>query len=310
MIAALFPGQNSHEVGMGVAFRRDYPSVESLFGCVNRVVPGLGQWMEHGPLETLTLTAHQQPALVTASIAAYTAWTERTGLRPAFAAGHSLGEFSAYVAAKSLPFESAVQLVHNRGTYMQEAVPEGLGLMVAVMGDPDLIVSVLEERAGQMGVVEIANFNAPQQTVVSGDKRAVEQVGQVLQARGCRVIPLKVSAPFHCSLMEPAKLKLEQDLLVTPFSVPVFPVIANVHAEPVTEAEDIVPLLTQQVVSSVRWVQSIRKLHELGVREFVEFGSGAVLTGLLKRILPGVAAFNIRTPDDIETYLNQRMIHE
>ena len=303
MIAALFPGQNSHALGMGVEFADAFSVARAVFDTAEQVVPGLTSLMREGPLETLTLTANQQPALVTASVAAYRVWLEHTGLTPSYAAGHSLGEFSAHVAAGSLTLTDALKLVRARGTYMQEAVPEGVGAMAAVMGEPD---SVLQACLETPGVVEVANYNAPGQTVISGERGPVEAACVLLKANGLKVIPLKVSAPFHCSLMAPAREKLERDLEQTPFHRFEFPVVANVTALELSNPGEILPLLSEQVTGSVRWVESIRRLEALGVTEFIEFGSGTVLTGLVKRILPNAKLFNIRTPADVEGYVAGR----
>jgi [acyl-carrier-protein] S-malonyltransferase len=292
MIAALFPGQNSHEVGMGTVFADQFAVAKAVFDTAEQTLPGLTGLMRDGPLETLTLTANQQPALVTASIAAFRVWQAQTGLVPAYAAGHSLGEFSAHVAAGSLELATAISLVHQRGTFMQEAVAPGVGAMAAIMGDSKVVVDTLE--GGNFGIVEAANFNAPTQTVISGEKEAVAAAGVALKALGCKVIPLKVSAPFHCSLMQPAREKLTVALEGISFSNPTFPIIANVTADVVDSAAPIADLLSRQVTASVRWVETIYKLRDLGVTEFIEFGSGTVLTGLIKRILPDAVTVNYR----------------
>jgi len=304
MIAALFPGQNSHALGMGAEFADAYEVARATFDTAEHLVPGLTTLMRDGPLETLTLTANQQPALVTASLAAYRVWLERTGLTPRYAAGHSLGEFSAHVAAGSLTLEDALKLVRARGTYMQEAVPEGEGAMAAIMGDPD---TVLDACLKTPGVVDVANYNAPTQTVISGERASVEEACILLRANGLKVIPLKVSAPFHCSLMAPAREQLERDLEQTLFHPLEFPVIANVTAHEVINPGEIGALLSEQVTGSVRWVESVHRLEALGVTEFIEFGSGTVLTGLVKRILPNARLFNIRTPADVDAYLEGRL---
>lgn len=301
MIAALFPGQNSHAVGMGTLMRDAYPVARQVFETADQALPGIVNVMQEGPLEDLTLTANQQPALVTASIAAYRAWQEATGLKPAYAIGHSLGEFSAHVAAGTFSLFEAVQLVHKRGTYMQEAVPVGLGAMAAVMGED--IATITEVCKNTPGVAEVANFNAPTQTVISGEANAVQAASAELKSKGFKVIPLKVSAPFHCTLMQSAREKLETDLQNIQYQQMAFPVIANFTAQEVTDSAEVAALLSAQVTGSVRFVESIYKLRDLGVTEFVEFGSGTVLTGLLKRILPEARSFNIHTPEDIQKYL-------
>jgi len=299
-IAALFPGQNSHAIGMGMDVAAAYPAAEQVIMDADQVVPGLRDLMRAGPLEDLTLTANQQPALVAASVAAYRAWRDATGLTPAYAAGHSLGEYSAHVAAGTLTLRDAVRLVRKRGQLMQEAVPVGVGAMSAVMGDPGAVRDVCAQTEG---VVEIANLNAPTQTVISGEKHAVERAAAELKTRGLKVIPLKVSAPFHCSLMQPARDGLTPDLTSVALHDMTFPVVANVTAQPVTDAADVPHLLAEQITGSVRWTETIQNLAELGVTTFVEFGSGTVLTGLVKRILPDAETRNVHTPADIQTWL-------
>ena len=298
-IAALFPGQNSHALGMGQAVAAAFPVAEAVMAEAEGVLPGLRARMTEGPLEDLTLTANQQPALVTASLAAYRAWQGVTGLTPLAAAGHSLGEYSAHVAAGTLALTDAVRLTHRRGTLMQDAVPPGLGAMSAVMGDPGVVAEVCDETEG---VVEVANYNAPTQTVISGRREAVEAAGATLKARGLKVIPLKVSAPFHCTLMRPAQEALAPDLQATPLGKMAFPVVVNVTAEAVTAPSRVPQLLTEQITGSVQWVASVRALAALGADTFVEFGSGAVLTSLVKRILPEARTFNIHTPEDIAAW--------
>lgn len=302
MIAALFPGQNSHAVGMGTQVAAAFAVAEQVMAAADAAVPGLRRLMAEGPLEELTLTAVQQPALVAASLAAYRAWREATGLTPAYAAGHSLGEYSAHVAAGSLDLDRALRLVHERGRLMQEAVPPGVGAMSAIMGDPQVVREVCEATEG---VVEIANLNAPTQTVISGEQAAVERANAALRARGLKAIPLKVSAPFHCSLMWPAREGLTPQLRAAVYHDLAFPVVANVTAEPVRDAREVPGLLAQQITSSVRWVETLHRLADLGVKTFVEFGSGTVLAGLVKRTLPGAEVRSVHTPHDIAQFLEQ-----
>jgi [acyl-carrier-protein] S-malonyltransferase len=301
-IAALFPGQGSHALGMGQAVAAAFPVARSVMDEAELAVPGLMALMTTGPLEHLTLTANQQPALVAASVAVYRAWKEATGLTPAFAAGHSLGEFSAHVAAGALSLQDVLRLTRKRGELMQAAVPAGVGAMSAVMGDPAAVREVLAETEG---VAEVANLNAPTQTVISGEKAAIESAGAALKARGLKAIPLKVSAPFHCSLMDPARAGLAGDLHAAHYGQMQFPVVANVSAEAVSDPAQVAALLEAQITGTVRWVQSVQRLAELGADTFIEFGQGTVLTGLVKRILPDARTFNIHTPDDIAAFLAQ-----
>ena len=302
-IAALFPGQNSHALGMGQAVAAAYDVSQGVMREAEAGVPGLTALMQDGPLETLTLTANQQPALVAASIAVYRAWQGETGLTPIYAAGHSLGEYSAHVAAGTLSLASALALTRRRGELMQASVPAGQGAMSAVMGDPAAVSEVCGQvRASGVGVVEIANLNAPTQTVISGEAAAVAAAGAALKALGLKVIALKVSAPFHCSLMEPARQALTPELNAAEYHTPAFPVVANVSAEPLTDTEQVAELLARQITGSVRWVQSVQRLAELGTDTFVEFGPGTVLTGLVKRILPGATTYNVHIPEDIAAF--------
>lgn len=298
-IAALFPGQGSHSVGMGADLTAAFGVAEAVYAGAEATLPGLRALIETGPLEALTLTANQQPALVAASVAAYRAWREVTGLTPAFAAGHSLGEYSALVAAEALDLGDALRLTRRRGELMQEAVPVGIGAMSAVMGDPDVVREVC---AAAPGVVQPANFNAPTQTVISGEKAAVEAAAAELKGRGLKVIPLKVSAPFHCALMQPAQEALTPDLKSTAFRAPLFPVYANVTAGPNTDPAALPDLLAGQITGSVRWVETVQALAAAGAEVFVEFGPGTVLTGLVKRILPDARTVNVGTAEQVRAF--------
>lgn len=261
-------------------------------------LPGLLETMWRGPEDALKLTATQQPALVAAAAAAFAAYLEAGGARPAYLAGHSLGEFSAHVAAGSLALTDAVELVHRRGRYMQEAVPAGRGAMAAVLKtDRAHTERVCAETAG---IVEVANFNAPEQTVISGESEAVAAAGERLEAEGARVVTLNVSAPFHCSLMRPAALKLARDLRQVQFSTPQFPIICNVTADVLGDIREVPELLERQVTAPVRWVETLERLHRSGVTRTVEFGSGKVLSGLVKRTLgvPAVAVTDMKTLEE------------
>ena len=264
-------------------------------------MPGLLELMFEGPEDKLTLTANQQPALVAASAAAFAAYVEAGGEAPAYVAGHSLGEFSAHVAAGSLSLSDAVQLVHKRGQYMQDAVPEGAGAMAAVMKlDAQEIEKVCQETEG---VVEIANYNSPGQTVISGAAEALRKASETLKEKRARVIPLKVSAPFHCSLMQPAADKLATDLRAITFNETQFKLIPNVTAQVLGDAGEILGLLESQVTASVRWTETVLKLHDLGVTKFIEFGSGKVLTGLVGRILDKPEALAVTDKESLEAAL-------
>jgi len=288
VIAALFPGQNSQAVGMARDFYDHSAAAKRVLDEAEGALPGLLELMWRGPEDALKLTANQQPALVAAGAAAFAAYLEAGGERPAYAAGHSLGEFSAHVAAGSLGLADAVRLVHNRGRYMQAAVPAGRGAMAAVLKTDRAHVERVCE--GTAGTVEVANLNAPEQTVISGEAEAVAAAGGRLKAEGARVVMLNVSAPFHCSLMRPAAEALARDLEHVHFGTPRFPLVCNVTADVLIDVGEAPGLLERQVTAPVRWVEIMGRLQGLGVTRTLEFGSGNVLSGLVKRTLGGVTA--------------------
>lgn len=302
-IAALFPGQGSQRVGMAGELYRASSAARAVLDEAERALPGLLTLMWEGPSEELQLTANQQPALVAAGAAAYAAWLEAGGRPAAAAAGHSLGEYTALVAAGALTVTDAVRLVRRRGVYMQEAVPEGEGAMAAVMrlSADEIKAALLELPPGE--VAEIANLNSPEQTVISGSAAGVERASELLRERGGRTVPLRVSAPFHSSLMRPAAERLRADLAATRFSEPAFPVVCNVTAAPLEGALRAADLLEEQVTRSVRWVECVNYLSQFGAARFIEFGSGKVLTGLIARILPGANATWVDSPASLEAAL-------
>ncbi len=286
------------------AFFDDNDSARALLERAFQVLPGLDTLMFDGPEDALKLTENAQPALVAAGIACYRAWRAATGLTPFIAAGHSLGEFTALVAARALEFDDALRLVRARGRAMQAAVPVGEGAMAAVLKvDLETIRDVISSIEG----AEVANLNTPEQTVISGSSAGVAAASGALKARGARVIPLQVSAPFHSSLMQPARERFERELAVTEFHDFYFPVVANVTAQENSDPLELPTLLSAQVTGSVRWVESVQRLADLGVTEFIEFGPGAVLTGMVKRIVPGAVTHNISDPASLETHLHSRV---
>ena len=298
--AALFPGQNSQIVGMARDFSVHSPAARLVLDQAEETLPGLQQLMWEGPEDELKLTANQQPALVAAGVAAWAAWLEAGGPSPELAAGHSLGEFTALVASGALPLAEALRLVRRRGELMQEAVQQGGGAMAAVMKlDADQIGRALEAING---TVEIANLNSPAQTVISGDEAAVGEAAVALKALGGRVIPLKVSAPFHCSLMQPAADRLAPLLEATAFGSGDFKVISNVTAQPY-EPGQAASLLTRQVTGTVRWVETMELLAASGITAFVEFGSGQVLTGLVGRTVAGAGAWSVTDMASLQSTL-------
>lgn len=299
--AAVFPGQGSQRLGMGRAFYDASAAARQVLDRAEATLPGLLELMWDGPADALQATENQQPALVAVGVAAYAAYREAGGACPSYAAGHSLGEYTAHVAAGSLDLADALRLVRKRGRYMQEAVPVGEGAMAAVLkSDVEIITRVLAEIGP---TVEVANLNAPGQTVISGAAAAVAEAGARLKDLGARVIPLKVSAPFHCGLMRPAALRLASDLQAASFQEPRFPVVCNVTADLLPSAAAAADLLVQQVTAPVRWTQSVEKLVELGVDRFLEFGSGSVLAGLIERIAPGASAASIGDPESLAVAL-------
>jgi [acyl-carrier-protein] S-malonyltransferase len=304
-VAAVFPGQGSQAVGMGRAFYGASPAARAVLDRAEAALPGLLDLMFEGPAETLTLTANQQPALVAAGAAAYAAWREAGGPEPVVAAGHSLGEYTAHVAAGTLSVEDAVRLVRGRGSYMQEAVAPGEGAMAAILKLPDEVVEALcAEARSAGGVVEVANLNAPGQVVVSGRAGPVAAVAEAAKARGGRSVPLKVSAPFHCSLMRPAAERLAGDLAGVRFAPGAFPVICNVDAAPLASPADAPALLEAQVTAPVRWTDTVRAIDALGVDRWVELGAGKVLTGLIGRTLDAADARPAADPDQLAAALS------
>jgi len=304
-VIGVFPGQGSQRVGMARELYESSSKAKRTLDAAESALPGLMRLMWEGPEEELRLTANQQPALVAAGAAAYAAYLEAGGTALSYAAGHSLGEYTALVAAGALGLEDAVRLVRARGEYMQEAVPAGVGAMAAILKvDSETVESVLEETRG-VGVVEVANYNAPGQTVISGAAAAVEAASARLKESGARAIPLKVSAPFHCSLMQPAAERLAVDLAAVRFEEPRFPVVNNVTATPMAAPAAAAELLTAQVTGSVRWVETVRWLHGAtdGQAAFLEFGSGDVLTNLIKRTVEGAVAASVADPEGIEEVL-------
>ena len=253
-----------------------------------------------GPEDQLRLTANTQPALLTVSIAVFEVLRDR-GLSPDFVAGHSLGEYSALVAAGSLKFADAVRLVRKRGEYMQEAVPAGVGAMAALLKLPEGKLDGILAEAAQGEVVSAANFNSPDQTVIAGHAEAVNRAVALAKAAGARrAVLLPVSAPFHCALMEPAQKRLRADLDATPFADLSYPLVNNWQAREIRTGVEAREGLYQQVPNPVRWVESIHALAGQGVTRFVEVGAGAVLTGLLKNIDATLSGISIAVPGDLE----------
>ncbi|WP_211654462.1 ACP S-malonyltransferase [Planococcus alpniumensis] len=284
-IAFIYPGQGSQAVGMGESFLEDdksrqfYESADQVLGM------GLSKLMLEGPQEELTLTYHAQPALLTVS-SMITERLIRAGIRPDYTAGHSLGEYSALVASNVLEFPKAVEVVHKRGLFMNEAVPAGEGAMAAILGmDADKLEQVTDDATNSAGVVQLANLNCPGQIVISGTKAGVEKACELAKERGAkRAIPLDVSGPFHSELMRSASHDLAKVLSDSFLLNAKVPVVTNFKAEPETNATQLQDMSIHQLYSPVLWEQSVRKMIDLGVTTFVEVGPGKVLSGLVKKI--------------------------
>lgn len=302
-IAFIFPGQGAQAVGMGRALLEYGGAVAAVFAEADRVLGfPLGNILWQGPQETLTATENAQPALVTTAMAALTLVREKTGLQPDYVAGHSLGEYAAICAAGGLSFADALTLVRRRGMAMQSAVVPGQGAMAAMLTmERQTVEEVCQQAAGETGLVCVAaNYNSPAQIVISGHKTAVERALVLARERGGkRCLMLEVSGAFHCPLMQPAAVAMQQALQEMPVADLAIPLVANVTARPVLRGDEVSGLLIRQITGAVRWEESIRYLAEQGVETFVELGTGKVLTGLLKRIAPGLQGVAINTPEDL-----------
>lgn len=302
--ALLFPGQGSQKVGMGHGLAQAYEVARRTFEEADDVLGfSLSKLCFEGPDAELTLTKHTQPAILTTSIAVFRVLEQR-GLAFDFVAGHSLGEWTALVAAGALSLRDAVRLTHLRGTYMQEAVPVGQGAMAAIMGlDLAKVKAVCEKASAPGEPVEPANLNGGGQIVISGHTAAVDRAIPEAKATGAKIAKkLAVSAPFHCSLMQPAADRLAAALAEVMVTAPKVPVVANVTAEPTQDAAQIRQLLVQQVTASVRWEESVQTLAKLGVTRGYELGAGTVLKGLVKRIADTLEVTAIGEPAEVEAF--------
>lgn len=301
MIAFVFPGQGSQKVGMGKALADAHPDSRAVFDAADEALgESLSALCFHGPEDRLVLTENTQPAILTVSIAALRLLESR-GIRPDIVAGHSLGEYSAHVAAGTFAFADAVRVVRRRGRYMQEAVPVGSGAMAAILGLDREGVAAACAEAADGEVVAPANLNAPGQVVIAGSAAAVVRAGAAAKARGAkRVVPLPVSAPFHCALMKPAEQRLAPELRALAVATPRVPVVANVDAEPKTDGPSGIDALIRQVSAPVRWEDVVARLASAGVRAYVEVGPGTVLSGLIRKIDREARVANLETPVDLE----------
>jgi len=308
MIAFVFPGQGAQKVGMGQSLAAEFPGCRQTFAEADAALgESLSTLCFEGPEERLLLTENTQPAILAMSVAV-ARLVESEGVRAQFAAGHSLGEYSAHVIAGTLSFEDALRTVRRRGQYMQDAVPVGVGAMSAILGlDPGGVAAACDEAAFELKqVVSPANLNAPGQVVIAGHAEAVRLAGEKARVRGAkRVIPLAVSAPFHCALMQPAEDRLAPELRALPSQAPRIPVVANVDAEPKRDAASSIEALVRQVSSPVRWEDVVRRLIAEGVTTFVELGPGSVLAGLIRKIDRNVAVMSVEDAEGLSSALSK-----
>jgi [acyl-carrier-protein] S-malonyltransferase len=305
-LAFLFPGQASQYPGMGRDLAENFPESRAVFEEADAALGfPISKLCFEGSEDDLKLTENTQPAILTVSVAAYRALESR-GVVPEFVAGHSLGEYSALIAAGALDFSAAVKLVRNRGRYMQEAVPAGDGAMAAILGlSPADVADVCKKAAGAE-VVSPANLNSPEQTVIAGSAAAVKRAVEIASQSGAkRAVVLSVSAPFHCSLLMPAQQRLEPDLRAADFRPLRFPLITNVDAEEITSGDDARDALIRQVTLPVRWLESMREMIDSGVNIFVEVGPGKVLSGLLRQIDRSVRCLGVEDAASLQSALEK-----
>jgi len=305
-IAFIFPGQASQYPCMGQGLAAEFPEARAVFDEADAALGfSISQLCLEGSEVALKLTENTQPAILTVSTAAHRA-LEKRGVTPDFVAGHSLGEYSALVAAGGIDFATAVKIVHARGRYMQEAVPAGEGAMAAILGLAPAEVADICKKAADHQVVSPANLNSPEQTVISGNAAAVKRAVEIASQSGAkRAVILPVSAPFHCALMMPAQQRLEPDLRAAKFSALRFPLVTNVDAEAITSGDEARGSLIRQVTHPVRWLDSIHEMIEAGVTIFVEVGPGKVLSGLLRQIDRSVRTLNVEDAASLQATLDK-----
>lgn len=310
MSTLLFPGQGSQIVGMGSEFYNKFKIVKEIFSQADQKLNySLSKIILEGSEDKLTLTQNTQPAILTVSYSIFEVLKNEFDFDLnsfKFFSGHSLGEYTALVCAKSLEFEDAVYLLHERGKAMQNAVPIGRGSMIAILGNKiDDIKNLIDSRKNKDGVCEIANDNAEGQVIISGDKESINSFQTELKQKKIKFLPLKVSAPFHCTLMKPAAEKMEQKINDTNFKNPSIKIVNNVTAYPEENSVEIKKLLVKQIFSTVKWRQSILKMSEEGVKNFIEIGPGKILTGMVKRTIKDVNCFSINSISDIKNFINE-----
>ena len=310
MSALLFPGQGSQVVGMGLEFFTKFEIVKKIFRQADEKLNySITKLIFEGPEKELQLTKNTQPAILTVSYSIFRVLKDEFEFDFSsfkYFAGHSLGEYSALVCSESLNFDDALYLLHERGKAMQEAVPVGQGSMIAILGTKtDYIIDLLKLQNKDQGICEVANDNADGQVLISGNKNSIESFQVILKEKKIKSIPLKVSAPFHCALMMPAAKTMESKIYNTKFTDPIFKIINNVTACPESDASNIKKLLVKQIFSTVKWRESIIKMQETGVKNFIEIGPGKILTGMVKRTLKDVNCFSINSINDIEKLKNE-----
>ncbi len=304
-LAYIFPGQGSQFAGMGKDIAERFPEARETFEAIDEALGfSISRLCFEGPEDELKLTANTQPAILAVSSAIDAVLAARGSRRPDIVAGHSLGEYSAIVCAGGLKAADAAKLVRSRGEFMQEAVPAGEGAMAALIGPSLEEIESICTEAAEGGVLSPANINAPGQIVIAGSRAAVERALEVAKARGVRKsVMLPVSAPFHCDLMAPAAERLGPLLEAAPFRDLLFPLMTNVDASPVGTDHAVRNALARQVVSPVRWIESIERMIELGAKRFVEVGPGSVLAGLIRRINRDVETINLNNAESLESFL-------
>ena len=301
-VAFVFPGQGSQSVGMGKALCDVYPRLKEVYDEASEVLGyDIADLCFNGPAETLNLTEHTQPALLVSSVAALRALQPAT-IIPVAVAGHSLGEYTALVAAGGLTYRDAVRIVQKRGRFMAEAVAPGTGSVAALLGLDSEAVTQACSEASSAGVVQAANFNSPGQVVIAGEKAAVERAIEIAKSKGCKkAVPLPVSVPVHTPLMQKAADRLAGDLATISWSDLRMPLINNAEAKPILKAADIHSSLVRQLPSSVQWEDSVRAMAAMGVKTFVEIGPGTVLTGLIRRIVSEAVTLNVNDAKSLDT---------
>jgi len=309
MRAIIFPGQGAQNVGMGKLLSDNFTAARDVFGEVDEALKqNLSKIIFEGPEIDLTRTENTQPALMATSIAALRVLQTQCGLDvksyAKYVAGHSLGEYSALVAAGTLTITQAARLLKLRGNAMQKAVPAGAGAMAALIGADIIQAEAIAEEASSAGICEVSNDNAPGQIVISGAMAAIDKAIEIASAHGVKkAVKLNVSAPFHCSMMQPAANEMREALMPESLKSPVVELVANVTAMPASEPNHIKELLVAQVTKPVRWRESVLTMKAAGVQEYLELGSGKVLTGLIKRIDKDALGINIETPHDIDAFI-------